>query len=169
MRLWSINPAFLDNIALRACWANAVLARNTIRAPSAAYAKHSPLLRFNHGDGMRAILLYMSIIRRVCRNKCVHYNREDHFCDNELQQMVDADADQINPEDVIQVSHMQLKYEYALLQSRLYWRNRRQYCRNKKNLHRAGFWFQNELFEMYEGDIEPWERPIEAIVKKLPR
>jgi hypothetical protein len=165
MRLWSINPGLLDPIGLRICWANAVLALKTLNHPSPSYANHSPLIRFRDNAHI-SLFFYMNSIRDECL-EIRRMRRHLTFTNREFREFMDEN--EFQTDDAIEVTAGQLKYEFALLQSRLYWRNRKKYIRNKRHLQRHQICLHGPVFVVraHDDTIETWERPIPSIVKRM--
>lgn len=60
LRLWSLQPAYLDARGLTACWREGLLARKVLEGNTRGYRNHPQLRRFRDGgDAIRLIDTYL--------------------------------------------------------------------------------------------------------------
>jgi hypothetical protein len=164
MRFWSINPRLLDYPTIKACWANLMLAKKIKNDRSTVYSNHPPLMKLNNIPHS-SFLWYMEEIRQECYNYSNYRIRHRSYRDAQLRRFIrDNEGEGY---EKIEVTTGQLMYEFALLQSRLYWKNRRKYIKNKKMFIGHRISLHNDAFVVREGPIEPWEKPIPSVVKKI--
>lgn len=63
MRLWSLNPCYLDAKGLVALWREALLAQKVLAGETRGYTRHPQLIRFRRcPDPRGAIAFYLSAV-----------------------------------------------------------------------------------------------------------
>ncbi len=106
MRLWSIDPKYLDRIGLVALWREGLLARKVLEGKTKGYKKHPQLERFsNYPDKIKAIDSYLFQVYReaLVRNYSFDLSKIQDFKE-ELK---------------IPISFGQIQYEFSHLQKKL--------------------------------------------------
>lgn len=141
MRLWSINPRYLDPQGLVALWREALLARAVLRGQTRGYRNHPQLLRFlEHPTPRRAISAYLSAVHREATLRGYAF-----------------DTDKVGPAcdaEAIVVTRGQLGYEWEHLLRKLSLRSPEHY-RRWRSIARPEC---HPLMRCRAGKIEPWER-----------
>ncbi len=75
MRLWSLNPEYLDSSGLVALWREALLAQKVIKGNTRGYKNHPQLLRFKrHSNPGLAINHYLYHIYQEAENRNFNFN-----------------------------------------------------------------------------------------------
>lgn len=132
-----------DDIGIHAWWGNCCIAfKCIIGGERNQYANHHCIARFD--GNINAFIGYMREVRNVCR---YGYRRPRHDLLDELPFIEDY--------DLIPVSRTEALYEYAILQHKLYWRDRRRFCRNVRRAKRGIPIMINNVFR--EGRNPPVE------------
>ena len=140
MRLWSLNPAYLDAKGLVALWREGLLAQSVLRGNTQGYRRHPQLARFKMTrNPVGAMAVYLRYVLAEADRRGYHFDCRK-IAGNRFR-------------GKIQVTSGQVAYEYAHLL--------------KKLKHRSPEWFRRlnqvsriELhpsFEMIVGDVAPWE------------
>lgn len=76
MRLWSINPEYLDNIGLVALWREGLLAKAVLEGKTKGYKNHPQLERFkNHKYPIKAINTYLYYVLLESNNRGFNFNK----------------------------------------------------------------------------------------------
>jgi hypothetical protein len=141
MRLWSLHPRHLDPKGLVALWREALLAQKVLRGQTRGYTNHPQLTRFKETKNpLGAIAVYLRSIADEADRRGYNFDRrkigKGRFTGK------------------IPVTSGQVAYERGHLASKLKTRAPSLYLRLQDNkstdLH--------PLFEMIEGDVEPWEK-----------
>lgn len=143
MRLWSLDPAYLDAKGLVALWREGLLAQKVLMGLTKGYKNHPQLDRFkDHPDPPAAIAFYL---HKVCEEA----GRRGY--------KFDAAKIRVSPKAIlpIKLSKGQLAFEVEHLNRKLRIRDSEKYrlvCRLKK--------FEcHPIFELVSGGIAPWEKP----------
>ena len=142
MRLWSIDPAQLDRIALVACWREALLAQKVLAGETRGYTKHPQLARFrDQPDPQAAIGSYLAGLADEATARGYRFDRTKIRC-------------QLPPgHPPLSVTEGQIAYEWAHLLG--------------KTVTRAPEWHNNivtqtprvyPLFTVIPGPKAEWER-----------
>lgn len=145
MRLWTVDPAFLDARGLTAAWREGLLARAVLRGRTKGYRFHPQLARFRaQKEPVAAAEAYLrGVLAEACR-------RGYHF-----------DARKLGPASPvprIRTTCGQLQHEWAHLGAKLRRRSPADYRRWRAAAPRA-----HRLFRIVPGPVERWEVP--AILK----
>ena len=141
MRLWSLNPCYLDRQGLGALWREGLLAQKVLLGATRGYRSHPQLQRFQcAADPLASMGTYLLAVVEEARQRGYSY-----------------DASKIirhSPQDVLRVTDGQVGYEWSHLQAKLQRRSPLLYERTlaiKQPL-------PHPLFEVIPGGIESWER-----------
>lgn len=157
MRIWSINPSYLDAKGLVACWRESLLARKVLLGLTKRYKNHPQLNRFKQLDyksSRWALETYLYYIL----NEAV--KREYNFDKSKLDIKIFSE---LYP-NTITVTKCQLEYEFLHLQRKLWDRDREQRIKNE-----SAEWIKdgdlllhnikpNPIFQVIDGQIESWEK-----------
>lgn len=140
MRLWSLNPRYLDAAGLVACWREGLLARTVVGGKTIGYRRHPQLTRFyGCADPVVAVDTYLSAV-----------------LDEALRRGYRFDASKIGPRDAklsLAVTDRQLSYELEHLRDKLRLRSPH-LCPALEGLELPE---PHPMFRIREGDIENWE------------
>jgi len=153
MRLWSINPKFLDTIGLIALWREALLAKKVLSGNTKGYKNHPQLDRFK---SMPDPIMYLN------NYLCTIYGES-------LIRGFKFDFMKVNPDpacrDLIKISSGQLLYEFEHLQNKLKIRNPKKFEENEEcrlkfgDNYQFAYLIKNERFQQTNNDsIEKWEK-----------
>jgi hypothetical protein len=140
MRLWSINPSYLDARGLVALWRESLLAQKVLQGKTNGYKNHPQLIRFkNTHNPVGAIANYLRYIVDEADSRGYNFNRSKIINNRFTGKLA--------------VTSGQLKYEFNHLLSKLKERDNDLYtkfCKVKKiDLH--------PIFYEVKGNIEGWE------------
>lgn len=142
MRIWSLNPAYLDWKGLGAQWREALLAQKVVQGKTKGWRNHPQLLRFQeHNSPLKAVGYYLLEIFKESMSRGYEYNYRKILCP-------EKDVEKVN------LTSGQLEYEFNLLQSRLKKRTPSKYLLNSV----IGTIEPHPLFRLGDGPPEPWER-----------
>jgi len=141
MRLWSLNPAYLDARGLVAVWREALLAQAVLRGKTRGYRNHPQLIRFkNTANPAASIGCYLNHVYREARRRGYSFNQS---------RIIVADISVSIP-----CTEGQIKYEWGHLLTKLKHRDRARYeqytCITMPDPH--------PMFTLKQGPVEPWER-----------
>ncbi len=141
MRLWSLNPRYLDPQGLVALWREALLARAVLRGETRGYKHHPQLERLLQHDSPRlAINAYLASVHAEALSRGYNFDR--------------SKIGPVRPIALIPVSSGQLDYEWRHLLRKLKTRNPAVYDRwlavTKPECH--------PLFRLEPGPVASWER-----------
>ncbi len=141
MRLWSIDPSFLDQKGLVALWREALLAQQVLRGRTRGYRSHPQLHRFRkYGCPVTAISTYLWAIHAEATLRGYTF---------------DATKIARKPRPLaIPVTQGQLAMEWEHLKAKLRHRDRERFrlaCQFDEI-------YPHPLFTVIAGDVEPWER-----------
>ncbi|MDT7896190.1 MAG: pyrimidine dimer DNA glycosylase/endonuclease V [Desulfurococcales archaeon] len=143
MRLWSIDPEYIDPIGLVALWRESILALKVIKGHTKGYRNHPQLYRFRVSrDPIRAINTYIYYIWLEGIRRGYRFGN-DKF-----------DAALVDPSIRISISDSQVRYEVLHLLKKVYIRSRRWLDRIASN----SCFKPHPIFRVVPGDIEPWEK-----------
>lgn len=145
MRLWSLDPALLDQKGLVACWREALLAQKVLRGLTTGYRHHPQLDRFwAHPDRVNAIGAYLTALADVADERGYNFDRS---------RIVETNA---QPE-LIEVTDGQLKLEYRILCAKV--RNRDlDWYQAMLSQDEPNVPSQHRLFKVIPGEVADWER-----------
>jgi len=142
MRLWSLNPSYLDTQGLLAVWREALLAKHVLEGRTAGYKNHPQLIRFKESSqGIEYINSYLYGIYLEAKSRGYNFSL----------QKIDKPRILRNK---IKVTQGQLDYEYAHLLNKLKTRDIDKYKKieNFKTLQ------THYLFRVIPGVVEKWEK-----------
>lgn len=143
MRLWSLNPKYLDSKGLVAVWREGLLAKKVLEGKTKGYKNHPQLIRFrNYDDSLAAINSYLYYIFLESQYRGYSFNKSKICC--------------IKLRKIITSTKGQLKYELEHLLKKLKIRDLKKFNEIKKmNLINIE---TNPIFKVIEGKIEHWEK-----------
>lgn len=150
MRLWSISPSYLDNKGLVACWRESLLAKNVLLGLTKGYKQHPQLERFKQLDyksSIWAIETYLFYIYQEANKRGYKFDINK----------INTDIYPMPYPSKLTVTRGQLIYEFNHLHDKLFIRDRKKYDLNINNTNEKNL-KAHPLFEVIDGDIEPFER-----------
>ena len=140
MRLWSINPVYLDSKGLVALWREALLAQNVLAGKTIGYKKHPQLVRFkNTSNPVGAIACYLRAVADEAKRRGYNFDRS-----------------KIKNKRItgkIPVMSGQVDYEFKHLLNKLKYRDPDLYRRIRSSRRTR----LHPLFTKVRGGIESWE------------
>ena len=146
MRLWSLDPKYLDSKGLNGVWREGLLAQAVLSGRTEGWKHHSHLLRFKkHEKPMHAIGFYLLKIFEEASNRGYSYDK---------LKIVEP-VEKVNP---IKVTKDQLIYEFYILKERLRIRAHKRYEKVLKLERSENHPKPHPLFVVLEGEVEPWEK-----------
>lgn len=141
MRLWSLHPKYLDAKGLVALWREALLAKNVLEGNTKGYKHHPQLDRFRKtSQPIKAINFYLKAVWEEAKERNYRFDPGKFVADAVI--------------DPIQVTSGQLNFEKDHLFKKLLIRDEKRY-QTLINLRNFEI---HPLFQLIEGDIEPWEK-----------
>ena len=144
MRIWSINPKYLDTMGLVSAWREGLLAKKVLEGKTSGYRNHPQLNRFKEQkDSLLCINTYLYWLYEESLNRGYKFekNKIGKF-DKNLK---------------INVNKKQIEFEFNHLQKKLKLRNPDQYNKNNdiKKIE------SNNLFNIInKNKLEDWEKGI---------
>ncbi len=138
MRLWSLNPKYLDRIGLVALWREALLAKKVLAGKTKGYKNHPQLERFKKN---KQINNYLFSIFQEAENRGYKFNKKKIGVINGLNNKI-----KINSEQIV--------YEFNHLLRKLKIRDESIYNKFKKVKDIE----LNPVFKKVKGQIESWEK-----------
>jgi hypothetical protein len=140
MRIWSINPKYLDTKGLVALWRETLLAKNVLENNTQGYKNHPQLTRFKYSDNpLHSLSQYMEAVYEESQKRGYHFNKEKF---NIHHQKV-----------TLTVTRGQIEYETQHLLKKLKTRDAKRYDRLLKETTIE----PHPLFKIIDGEIEGWE------------
>ncbi len=139
MRLWSLHPRYLDAVGLVACWRESLLAQKVLAGATAGYRRHPQLERFR--DHPTGIASYLHALADEADDRAYRFDRS-------------RIAGSPDPDLRLTVTTGQLAHERGHLLAKL----RRRSPERVDALASEHDVRPHPLFDVVEGDIEPWER-----------
>ncbi len=149
MRVWSVQPRYLDRQGLVACWRESLLAQAVLAGRTRGYRSHSQLVRFRAtAEPVATIGAYLLVLAEEARERGYRFDTT----------RIDRPA-AIGPQDggvpQLPVTDGQVAYEWAHLRAKLAVRSP-----DRLPLVDAVDVVEvHPLFVRVPGAIEPWERP----------
>jgi hypothetical protein len=141
MRLWCINPCYLDTKGLVACWREGLLARKVLRGETKGYRNHPQLERFKgQADPVSLVDTYLLAIYDEATKRGFAFKREK--------------IGPIFAEQEITITDGQLEYEIGHLKGKLENRDKEQYER----IAMVKVPRPHPIFRVVSGEVEPWEK-----------
>lgn len=151
MRLWSISPSYLDSKGLVACWRESLLCKNVLLGNTRGYKNHPQTLRFKASKyPLSQIDAYLQELYAEADKRGFNFNI------NKFNIPINARK--------LTVTRGQLEFEFEHLQKKLWTRNIEQRSLNFTERYADFEGFVDKgikphpLFEVIDGDIEPFER-----------
>ncbi len=148
MRIWSINPKYLDQKGLIACWRESLLAKNVLEGKTIGYKNHPQLIRFKKTKNS---LLYINSYLYEIYNEAK--NRNYNFSKDKIDFLLIKKFTKNLDKNKIPLHDKQLKYEWEHIQKKLKIRDIKKYKENKK----VETVEANPIFKIIQGEIESWE------------
>ncbi|MGD2200554.1 MAG: pyrimidine dimer DNA glycosylase/endonuclease V [Candidatus Bathyarchaeota archaeon] len=144
MRLWSIDPQYLDWKGLGAEWREGLLAQTVLRGLTKGWKSHPQLDRFKaHTEPVAAISYYLLKVQEEATARGYNYD---------ASKIVES-AEAVQP---LPITDGQLRYELDILMGRLERRAPEKFWELEHvDLHPHPD--PHPLFVVVEGAIEPWE------------
>ena len=143
MRLWSLNPRYLDSNGLIALWRESLLAKHVLEGNTTGYRNHPQLERFKQYENpVEAINYYLSIVYKEAVERKYNFDKTK----------IDWDFKTI----ILTVTDGQLKYEMQHLLNKLKIRDNKRYKEFKNEVNPK----PNPMFKIIKGDIEGWEKRL---------
>lgn len=145
MRLWSINPEYLDSKGLVALWRETLLAQKVLEGKTKGYKNHPQLIRFKeHNHPQLAVSFYLYYIYQEALKRSYNFNFDKI-----------KHKDMINTIDIekIPITDGQVEYELIHLKKKLKERDPEKY----KSLLKVKKPLLHPIFIEREGDIADWE------------
>ena len=144
MRLWSLNPKYLDRQGLIALWREGLLAKHVLEGKTKGYKNHPQLERFKKtSDPLKYINVYLHSVRLEALKR--GYN----FAADKLEEVKDK-------VEKIKITDGQLAYEFRHLLNKLKVRDIKRYQElltlEKIEVH--------GVFKKIKGVVEKWEKII---------
>ena len=141
MRLWSINPGYLDSKGLVALWREGLLAQKVLLGETKGYKNHPQLDRFKEqNDPVASIGRYLHAVYLEAKNRGYNFDKSKIVS---IEFVKD-----------IPVTAGQAEYEYWHLVSKIEKRDPKWY----EDLNVKYIRFLHPMFCEIEGDVEPWEK-----------
>lgn len=140
MRLWSINPKYLDTKGLVALWREALLAQNVLTGNTKGYKNHPQLNRFkNTANPLGAIAYYLKCVAKEADTRGYNFDKTK-INNNKFNEKITVTSGQISHESNHLLSKLKLrdKNKYEIL------------CKLE-------IIDTHPLFVTIFGDIESWE------------
>jgi hypothetical protein len=141
MRLWSLNPSYLDARGLTALWREGLLARKVLLNQTKGYRHHPQLERFKEQEDPAAVIdIYLLEVFEEAARRGYHFD----------QSKIQSHCAQIK----LTVTKGQLQFELRHLQQKLKVRDPLRYVAI------AGLDLPDPhpIFEVVEGGIAGWEK-----------
>jgi Pyrimidine dimer DNA glycosylase len=143
VRIWTLHPKYLDRQGLLACWRESLLAQKVLKGKTKGYRQHPQLVRFRaQPDPLSAIAAYLVSLADEAARRGYTFDRMKISPERNTQR--------------IQVTRGQLLYEWEHLKAKLLRRDPARY-RQMIGIETPE---PHPLFEIVEGDIEPWEKTL---------
>jgi len=141
VRLWSLNPSYLDQKGLTALWREALLAKKVLENKTKAYLFHPQLIRFRESyDAHEAINFYLAAIHDESAERGYRFDAGKFSRPVKVTRM--------------SVTSGQLFYETEHLKRKLIIRNPQKH----KELIAVSEFLPHPLFYIIDGNIEEWEK-----------
>lgn len=145
MRLWSLDPGYLDSKGLVALWREGLLAQAVLQGKTRGYRNHPQLERFRASSSpQEAIAAYL---RGVHANSVLRGYR-----------FAKAKIPNLDFDGKLNVTRGQLDYEWRHLRNKLEVRDA-DLCRALQDIERP---LPHPLFRVVPGEIERWEKTGES-------
>lgn len=143
MRIWSVDPGFLDPKGLVACWRETLLARKVLKGETRGYRNHPQLERFKIlPDPLCFLDWYLQTLFEESLRRGYHFD-ESKFLKRENREKIPLNQDQLQWE----WNHLGEKLQ---LRDPLFYQKWQQ----KKTA------LANPVFKLQEGPVESWEKGV---------
>ena len=140
MRLWSINPEYLDAKGLVALWREGLLALSVLKGTTQGYKSHPQLHRFLHETlPVMSMKNYLWFVYLEAAERGYSFDREK--------------LGTLEKCPLMKVTHGQLEFELSHLAKKLAARNR-DACAKIRKVRRPK---AHPLFTVVAGNVERWE------------
>ncbi|MCX7985054.1 MAG: pyrimidine dimer DNA glycosylase/endonuclease V [Bacteroidetes bacterium] len=141
MRLWSIDPKYLDAKGLVAVWREGLLALAVVQGKTRGYTNHPQLHRFiQYHSPIHALNAYLTVVWHEAERRGYQFSR------SKIRFTILSSE--------IEVTSGQLMFELSHLKRKLYKRDREMY----KKVQNVTIPDVHPLFYVVEGPVEKWER-----------
>jgi hypothetical protein len=142
MRLWSLNPKYLDRQGLLAVWRESLLARKVLEGKTKGYKKHPQLIRFQDSkNALEYIESYLFGLYLEASSRGYKFSKDKIKNLKILNKKIKVNSDQID-------------YEFKHLLNKLKVRDIKKF-RELKNTKQPQAHF---LFRLVPGGVEKWEK-----------
>ena len=142
MRLWSLNPKYLDRQGLLAVWREGLLAKNVLEGKTKGYKNHPQLDRFKSSQNTIAhINNYLFSIYQEAEKRGYKFSLDKLDGLKKVSEKIKVNSEQV-------------AYEFIHLLNKLKIRDAERYekFKNAKNIE------VHDLFKVVKGEIEKWEK-----------
>jgi len=96
MRLWSLNPKYLDAKGLIGLWREALLAKAVLEGKTTGYKFHPQLTRFkNFSDPIKAINLYLYFVYLEAKKRNYNFDKKKFYVSNLEFKLIAVSKNQI--------------------------------------------------------------------------
>lgn len=143
MRLWSLNPKYLDAKGLVALWREGLLAKKALEGKTVGYRNHPQLIRFKKSiDPLRAINSFLTYVYLDAVSRGYFFDKKKIVILKDV--------------GLIPVTEGQIRYEFEHLKRKLKIRDINKF-REISNYSSSTI-EPNPIFKLVEGGIEEWEK-----------
>jgi hypothetical protein len=140
MRLWSIHPKYLDTRGLVALWREALLAKHVLEGRTKGYTNHPQLNRFKKSHKpLDCINSYLAVVHQEALNRQYNFDKQK--------------VDWSFLPSCLTVTKGQLHYESVHFLNKIKLRDPDKY----EELRNLLCFDPHPLFNLIDGDTEPWE------------
>jgi hypothetical protein len=97
VRLWSIDPVYLDPKGLVALWREGLLALQVLRGNTKGYTNHPQLARFREQkDPIKTLECYLQYVYLEAQRRGYHFNHRKIHASGKCQQIAVTDGQLLN-------------------------------------------------------------------------
>lgn len=141
MRIWSLDPTYLDAKGLVALWRETLLAKNVLLGNTKGYRKHPQLERFKKlGNPLQTIDKYLEQVFIEATARGYNFNQ--------------SKFESVPQYEKIPVTKGQLQYEFQHLLSKLELRDPKKH----QSISQIEIIETHKIFTIIDGEIENWEK-----------
>lgn len=146
MRIWSLDPVYLDRQGLVACWRETLLAQAVLLGRTKGYTNHPQLVRFRaEPDPLMALGAYLRGVLAEATERGYRFDA--------------SKISRTGEPDLMPVTTSQLLLEWEHLTAKLILRSPEQAQQNQQTLREsAEIPAAHSMMRVVPGDVEPWER-----------
>jgi hypothetical protein len=145
MRLWSLDPGYLDARGLVTVWREGLLAKKVLQGRTRGYLHHPQLVRFRaQPDPLAAIDSYLSVILKEATRRGYHFDNTK----------IEGNLMYVH----IPVTHGQLEFEFSHLLNKLKTRNPEKF----EEIRTITDIRPHPLFQTIPGEPENWEKGLQT-------